>query len=74
MYALLDLIKHLYPLRTCHLNLSPENIRAGKFNVFQILFLTLLPDARSCTVLDVVFQANIELSGTYVFRREVQAA
>lgn len=33
MYALLDLIKHLYPLRTCHLNLTPENIRAGKFNV-----------------------------------------
>lgn len=33
MYALLDLIKHLYPLRTCHLNLTPENIRTGKFNV-----------------------------------------
>lgn len=33
MYALLDLIKHLYPLRTCNLNLSPENIRTGKFNV-----------------------------------------
>ncbi|MBP1615256.1 MAG: excinuclease subunit [Bacteroidetes bacterium] len=33
MYALLDLIKHLYPLRTCHLNLTPENIRSGKFNV-----------------------------------------
>ena len=33
MYALLDLIKHLYPLRTCNLNLSPENIRNGKFNV-----------------------------------------
>ena len=33
MYAVLDLIKHLYPLRTCNLNLSPENIRAGKFNV-----------------------------------------
>jgi len=33
MYALLDLIKHLYPIRTCHLNLTPENIRAGKFNV-----------------------------------------
>lgn len=31
--ALLDLIKHLYPLRTCHLALTPENIRAGKFNV-----------------------------------------
>ena len=33
MYAVLDLIKHLYPIRTCNLNLSPENIRAGKFNV-----------------------------------------
>lgn len=33
MYALLDLIKHLYPLRTCHLSLTPENIRSGKFNV-----------------------------------------
>ena len=33
MYALLDLIKHLFPLRTCHHNLTPENIRAGKFHV-----------------------------------------
>jgi excinuclease ABC subunit C len=33
MMALLELIKHLYPLRTCNHNLSPENIRAGKFNV-----------------------------------------
>lgn len=33
MYALLDLIKKLYPVRTCKLNLTPENIRAGKFNV-----------------------------------------
>ena len=33
MNAVLDLIKHLYPLRTCNLNLSPENIRNGKFNV-----------------------------------------
>lgn len=33
MNALLELIKHLYPLRTCHLNLTPENISAGKFNV-----------------------------------------
>ena len=33
MYALLDLIKHLFPLRTCHHNLSPENIRAGKYHV-----------------------------------------
>lgn len=33
MNAVLDLIKRLYPLRTCHLNLSPENIAVGKFNV-----------------------------------------
>lgn len=33
MYAVLDLIKHLYPLRRCNLNLSPENIRNGKFKV-----------------------------------------
>ena len=33
MYAVLDLIKHLYPLRTCNFNLSPENIRASKFKV-----------------------------------------
>lgn len=32
MHALLDLIKKLYPLRTCHLNLTPENIRDGKFS------------------------------------------
>ena len=33
MQAVLDLIKKLYPLRTCHLALTPENIRHGKFNV-----------------------------------------
>lgn len=33
MNAVLDLIKRLYTLRTCHLNLSPENIAVGKFNV-----------------------------------------
>lgn len=33
MNAVLDLIKQLYPLRTCNLNLSPENIRSGKFNI-----------------------------------------
>ena len=31
--ALLELIKNLYPLRTCHLALTPENIAAGKFYV-----------------------------------------
>ena len=33
MYGLLDLIFHLYPLRTCTLNLSPEQIKSGKYNV-----------------------------------------
>ena len=33
MLAVMDLIKKLYPIRTCKLNLSPENILAGKFNV-----------------------------------------
>lgn len=29
--ALLQLIKELYPLRTCRLNLTPETVRSGKF-------------------------------------------
>lgn len=33
MHAVLELIKHLYPLRTCSLSLTPESIRAGKHNV-----------------------------------------
>ncbi|MCJ8166140.1 excinuclease ABC subunit UvrC [Pontibacter sp. E15-1] len=33
MYVVLDLIRTLYPLRTCTYNLSPENIAAGKFKV-----------------------------------------
>lgn len=33
MYAVLDLIRHLYPLRTCHHSLTPENIRSGRFKV-----------------------------------------
>ncbi|MDR3117935.1 MAG: excinuclease ABC subunit UvrC [Mediterranea sp.] len=31
MMAVLNLIRHLYPLRTCNHPLSPENIQAGKF-------------------------------------------
>ena len=33
MNALLELIKKLYPLRTCRHALTPENIHAGKFDV-----------------------------------------
>ena len=33
MNAMLELIRKLYPLRTCKHNLSPENIREKKFNV-----------------------------------------
>ncbi len=33
MHTLLDLIRQLFQYRTCHLNLSAENIKAGKFKV-----------------------------------------
>ncbi|MEQ9263453.1 MAG: excinuclease ABC subunit UvrC [Owenweeksia sp.] len=33
MKTVLDLIRQLYPIRTCKLNLSPENIADGKFRV-----------------------------------------
>jgi excinuclease ABC subunit C len=33
MHTLLDLVRQLFQFRTCHLNLSPENIKAGKFKV-----------------------------------------
>ena len=33
MNTLLDLIRQLYPLRTCNFKLTPENIKAGKFKV-----------------------------------------
>ncbi|WP_162054090.1 excinuclease ABC subunit UvrC [Pontibacter pamirensis] len=33
MHVVLDLIRTLYPLRTCTYNLSPENVAAGKFKV-----------------------------------------
>ncbi len=33
MQALLDLIRRLYPLRTCRLALTPENINQHKFNL-----------------------------------------
>ncbi len=33
VYTLLDLIKELYPLRTCNYDLSPANVRSGKYKV-----------------------------------------
>ncbi len=33
MHNILDLVKEIYPLRTCNLALSKENIEAGKFKV-----------------------------------------
>ncbi len=33
MNTLLDLIRQLYPLRNCHLNLTKQNIKAGKFKI-----------------------------------------
>ena len=32
LHALLELIKKIYPLRTCNLNITPESVRQGKFN------------------------------------------
>jgi len=33
IYTILDMIKELYPLRTCNYDLTPANIRSGKFKV-----------------------------------------
>ncbi len=33
MHTVLDLIRQLFPLRTCKLNLSETNIKAGKFDI-----------------------------------------
>lgn len=33
MHAIMDTIRELYPLRTCNLSLTPENIAGGKFRV-----------------------------------------
>ena len=33
MHIVLDMIRELFPLRTCNLNLSEENVRKGKFKV-----------------------------------------
>lgn len=32
LHALLELIKELYPLRTCNLNITPEGVREGKYS------------------------------------------
>lgn len=32
LHALLELIKELYPLRTCNLNITPEGVRNGKYS------------------------------------------
>jgi len=33
MHIILDMIRELFPLRTCNLNLAPENISKGKYKV-----------------------------------------
>lgn len=33
MHIILDMIRELFPLRTCNLNLSPENIAKGKYRI-----------------------------------------
>lgn len=43
-------------------------------DVFEVFFLILLAYAGACTVLDMVFQAYIELPCPDVFGREIQVA
>ena len=43
-------------------------------NVFEVFFLILLAYAGACAVLDVIFQAYIELPCPDVFGREIQIA
>ena len=33
MHIILDMIRELFPLRTCNLNLAPENIAKGKYKI-----------------------------------------
>lgn len=33
MHIILDMVRELFPLRTCNLNLSPENIAKGKYKI-----------------------------------------
>lgn len=33
MYAVLDIVRNTYPLRTCKLNLSEQNIQSGKYRI-----------------------------------------
>ncbi len=33
VYTIMDMIRELYPLRTCNFDLSPENIASGKYRV-----------------------------------------
>ena len=63
MQAVLDLIRHLYQLRTCNLNLTPENIQAGKFNV------CLEYHIKNCTGPCVGLQTHEEYMGNI---REIQ--
>ena len=60
MNALLNLIKHLYPLRNCNLNLSDENVRSRKFHV--CLEYHIKNCAGPCVGLQskVEYQKNIE--------------
>ena len=32
LHALLELVKKIYPIRTCNLNITPEAVRQGRFN------------------------------------------
>lgn len=62
MYAVLDLIRHLYPIRTCNLNLTPENIKAGKFRVCLEYHIKMCAGPCEGLISHEAYLKNIELA------------
>lgn len=60
VHTLLDLIKGLYPLRTCNYDLSEEKIRAGKFKVCLEYHLGNCAGPCEAKFSEVDYQENIE--------------
>ena len=65
---------HLFYQHTANiLSISFQNL-LDFIDVFQIILVRLQSDAWSGALLDVILQANLELSRPYVLRRKVQVA
>ena len=67
-------ILHLFYQHTANiLRISFQNL-LDFIDIFQIILVRLQSDAWSGALLDVILQANLELSRPYVLRRKVQVA